>query len=638
MILKTVRPYQTEAIDRMLELREQATFGVGLESPTGTGKSIMMAMLAARLASQGRSVLILAHRKELVEGNAFAVEQVTGERCYKELNTKYRTTEGDWNDLQRNGGITSACIPTMQGRRLRKMPTGLYTDIICDEAHHVRPLTKKQLGLPCEDCDSQGKVFDEEKGKEVECEACEGKGKIIETGSSYMKCKAHFNVPVWYGLSGTLYRKHGKTDDNIMTKVFDKVYSTGTLFEFIDQGWLVDMRIQHLAAVAVHLDFSRLAKKGMVTDKQAQEVWQTHKLEALSALRHGLAEWCKDRTTLIFSPKVQHAKWVTEFIQQADTNIYPNMGPETADYVASYAIGEADERLKYDDNRRTSIIERLRAGSLQWCANQGVFTEGTDIPTVGALALCRVTQSINLIKQMIGRGARTLKGVLDGLENATPGERKAAIAASKKPDCLVLDFVGAMTQGAGQYLANPTKIVEGEGWGEAQKKMAAEYWKVMWEKGKAPSLLEAKEEIEHATSDWMKGVRAMLAESREEVTWEVTEIDPRGSNRQVATTHMDGPGGGATDKQVRFLVSLQNTLDWQKYSYPEIKAMTARQVGKEIDEFVKLRNELPMPKWMYKEFKKYGIHHGFPNSWGKGQEALDKLKKNSQQNENKSMF
>ena len=140
--LDTIRPYQYEAIDRMLELREQATFGVGLESPTGTGKSIMMAMLAARLASQGRRVLILAHRKELVDGNAFAVEQVTGERCYRELNTLYRTDEGAWIDLKRNGGITSASVDTLQGKRLRSQPSDLYTDIICDEAHHVRPLTR----------------------------------------------------------------------------------------------------------------------------------------------------------------------------------------------------------------------------------------------------------------------------------------------------------------------------------------------------------------------------------------------------------------------------------------------------------------------------------------------------------------
>lgn len=192
-------------------------------------------------------------------------------------------------------------------------------------------------------------------------------------------------------------------------------------------------------------------------------------------------------------------------------------------------------------------------------------------------------------------------------------------------NCLVLDFVGAMTEGAGKDLANPTKIVEGDGWGEAQKKMAAEYWKVMWEKGKAPSLLEAKEEIEHASSAWMQGVRAMLAESRENVTWEVTEIDPRGNNKAVATTHMEGPGGGATDKQVRFIVSLQNLLKWQKMNHSEIKALTARQAGKAIDEMVKMRNELPLPKWMYQEFRKHGIYHGFPLSWGKGQEKLDEL-------------
>jgi len=626
MKLKTARPYQFEAIDKMLELRKKAEFGVGLESPTGTGKSIMMAMLAERLASQGKSVLILAHRKELVEGNAAAVEAVTGERCYMELNTKHRMHHGDWKELKDNGGICSASVDTLQGRRLRGMPADLFDEIICDEGHHVRPLTKSQLGEPCKNCEGTGVIADDEGGPVEKCESCEGKGKLYETGSKYIKVKTHFKVPVWYGLSGTLHRGDSK-GRNIMGRVFDQVYSTGTAFDFIDQGWLVDVAILHMAAVAVHLDFSKLSKKGFVTDKQAQEVWQTHKLEALSALRHGMSEQCGDRTTLIFSPKVQHAKWVTEFIQQADTNIYPNMGPETADYVASYALDDEMKKLPYDEGRRTSVIERLRSKRLQWCANQGVFTEGTDIPSVSALVMCRVTESINLMKQMVGRGLRTLSGTLDGLENATAQERKAAIAASEKKNCLILDFVGAMGDGKAKKLASPTMMADyTKSWGREQQEMAKKYWAVMWEKGRAPTLTEAREEIEEATSAWMQGVRAMLMEARESVTWEVTEIDPRGERKNVATPQFQQVAGGVTEPQARFIVSLQNTLKDQRYTFNEIMHFTKKEAADYIHELKELRDMLPAPKWMYKYFRENGLHP-MPYSWGEGQAMIDEHKK-----------
>lgn len=621
-MLSTIRPYQAEAVEKMLELYKHATFGVGCESPTGTGKSIMMAMLAHRLASQGKRVLILAHRKELVEGNAGAVELVTGERCGIELNTKYCTHEGDWRELKANGGIVSASVDTLQGKRLRRQPQDLYDVIICDEAHHVRPMTKKQLGEDCPECEGTGKQDG------VECDSCEGKGKQYQTGSKYIKVRTHFGSKVWFGFSGTFYRAGSDYDKtNVMTKVFDQVYQTGTLFDFIDKGWLVDMRIMHLAAVAVHLDFSKLKKKGIITDKQAQEVWETHKLEALSALRHGIAENVGDRTTLIFSPKVEHAKWVVEFIQQADTTVYPNMGPETADYVASYDLADDGRRLPYHESRRDSVIDRLKNKQLQYCANQGVFTEGTDIPTVAALVLARLVQSNNLIRQMIGRGARTLKGVLDGLENATAEQRKAAIAASQKPDCLVLDFAGAMTEGAGRDIASPTKLIQG-GWSEAQRKMAEQYWKVMWEKGKAPSLLEAKEEIEHAASDWMQGVRAMIQEAGEKVDWEVTEIDPRTDSRKaVATVHLEGPGGGATDAQVRFLITLQNQLNFQKFSHASAMALSKKEAANEINELKKLRDQLPAPRWAYKVLRDLGYRGTMPDSWGGAQKLIDEIKK-----------
>ena len=45
------------------------------------------------------------------------------------------------------------------------------------------------------------------------------------------------------------------TNQCVMGKVFDQVHTTGTLYDFVDNGWLVEPIFDHLAAVSVHLDF-----------------------------------------------------------------------------------------------------------------------------------------------------------------------------------------------------------------------------------------------------------------------------------------------------------------------------------------------------------------------------------------------
>lgn len=62
--MKQLRPYQSEAIERCLELLTQCERGVILSSPTGSGKTFTTANLLARLS--GKRVVVLAHRMKLV--------------------------------------------------------------------------------------------------------------------------------------------------------------------------------------------------------------------------------------------------------------------------------------------------------------------------------------------------------------------------------------------------------------------------------------------------------------------------------------------------------------------------------------------------------------------------------------------
>ena len=89
-------------------------------------------------------------------------------------------------------------------------------------------------------------------------------------------------------------------------------------------------------------------------------------------------------------------------------------------------------------DEREQILKAFRREEFQHLVNCLVYREGVDIPNVRAITIARPTESQTLYVQMAGRGGRTF-GVP---ELSTVAERIAAIAASPKPDFLLLDLTG----------------------------------------------------------------------------------------------------------------------------------------------------------------------------------------------------
>jgi type I site-specific restriction endonuclease len=93
-------------------------------------------------------------------------------------------------------------------------------------------------------------------------------------------------------------------------------------------------------------------------------------------------------------------------------------------------------------DERKQILSDFREGRFKRVINCGVLTEGFDDAGVEVVLMGRPTKSRSLYAQCCGRGTRPLPGVVDGHEKDTPEQRKAAILASAKPSCLIVDFVG----------------------------------------------------------------------------------------------------------------------------------------------------------------------------------------------------
>lgn len=125
-----LRPYQQQARDRIHAEWENGHTRTLLVLPTGTGKTIVFASVAADQVRAGDRVLILAHRGELLEQAADKLQRSTGLVSAVEkadatcLNTWFRVVVGSVQTLQRTA-------------RLERFPRDYFGTIIIDEAHHA---------------------------------------------------------------------------------------------------------------------------------------------------------------------------------------------------------------------------------------------------------------------------------------------------------------------------------------------------------------------------------------------------------------------------------------------------------------------------------------------------------------------
>ena len=125
-----LRPYQQQARDRIHAEWDAGHTRTLLVLPTGTGKTIVFASVAADQVRAGDRVLILAPRGELLEQAADKLQRSTGLVSAVEkaestcLDSWFRVVVGSVQTLQRTA-------------RLERFPQDYFGTIIIDEAHHA---------------------------------------------------------------------------------------------------------------------------------------------------------------------------------------------------------------------------------------------------------------------------------------------------------------------------------------------------------------------------------------------------------------------------------------------------------------------------------------------------------------------
>lgn len=210
-----------------------------------------------------------------------------------------------------------------------------------------------------------------------------------------------------------------RSDEIALREVFETVAFEYSLLDAINDGWLVPVR--SMPARIIDLDFSGV--KDIAGDFHQGELSEIMEREGNL---HGVADETVrrmgNRKVLIFCVSVAQSKMLAEILDRHRPG------------CARFLSGETPPE------ERRQMLRDYAANRFQILVNCMVATEGFDCPDISMVVIARPTKSRSLYAQMCGRGTRPLPGVVDGPETAE--DRRAAIAASAKKDCVILDFCG----------------------------------------------------------------------------------------------------------------------------------------------------------------------------------------------------
>lgn len=223
------------------------------------------------------------------------------------------------------------------------------------------------------------------------------------------------------GFTGTPFRADTGRLDTGKDKLFDGVAYEITMDWMIEQGYWAKPVCPTLAT---KMDVSGVATRGgdYVIGELEKKINTTELNEACvkELIEHGKNR----RKWLVFTAGVQHAADVAADIESFGISI----GIVTGDTEKS---------------ERRRIIDDFRKGNIRCLVNVAVLTTGFNVPDIDLLAFMRPTRSPVLYVQTTGRGVRPVYA--PGFDLNTQQGRLDAIAASVKPDCMILDFGGVVS-------------------------------------------------------------------------------------------------------------------------------------------------------------------------------------------------
>ncbi len=377
-----LRLYQKEWADKTDADRAAGFTRLLLDASGGLGKSTFFAYVAKQEWERyGKRTLVLANRDRLVRQSAKRMREETG------LEVDIEMAEMRASPFAH---IVMASIPSLAKiSRLTGFDPSHFSVVVADEAHHsLSPTSQRILNYFHYGAESLEENWVRPKD-----------GEYIPRAT----------------IIGTTATPPAEGKKNHLGKFFQKYIDRFSYIKAVEQGWLVK---PVLKTIPVKIDTTkfRIGKGPAGRDFNAEDV-SAAMIPLIEKLADQIVEHASDRKTMCFLPSVECARLMADAISRRGLD----------SIFVSGECKDADEKGTRFDEAPTGTVLCL-------CS---LWVEGIDFISCNAIAWFRVTISEEWYKQGIFRGTRTLKGIVD--DDMTAPERRAAIAASAKPDLLILD-------------------------------------------------------------------------------------------------------------------------------------------------------------------------------------------------------
>ena len=214
---------------------------------------------------------------------------------------------------------------------------------------------------------------------------------IIIDECHHCMSKTYEDLLLFYKQHGTSIIGYTATPERLDRKplktIFDELIQLVTLRELIDKGWLCDYLI-YKDEQSVDF-FDNTSEKFNDYDQKDVLIKIKRFISNECVLDHYLT--IPNGKAIGFSPNCEHAENITEYFNSKNI--------PTA-YISS----------KTDKKVREKLLNDFKHNKLKCLWNVELFTEGVDVPDCNVLLNLRLTKSIVLWHQMIGRVVRKAKG------------------------------------------------------------------------------------------------------------------------------------------------------------------------------------------------------------------------------------
>lgn len=374
------RIYQADAENRTFNwLYNSTSFGGVIAMPTGTGKSHVIARITRRVFRErpNAKVQMLTHRKPLIQQNADKLLQIWPEAPLGIFSAGLKQKTA--NQPITFGGIASMKNAINELTDYGRKPVDL---VKIDECHLLNP-----------NADTMYMEYLE----------------LLKKQNQYLRV---------VGLSATPWRmKQGHiTDGGVFTDMIIDQTGREAFNWFIAEGYLVKLIPR---PTETRLDVTGVSMPGGEYNQPELQ----RAVDDPETTWHALMELCHyghdRRCWMIFAAGIDHADHICDMLNK--------MGVLTTVVHTGIPQGERDKRLK-----------DYQAGKYRCMVGNNILTTGFDHPPIDLIGMFRPTLSPGLWVQMLGRGTRP--DYAPGYDLDTLYGRHAAIAASHKQNCIVLDF------------------------------------------------------------------------------------------------------------------------------------------------------------------------------------------------------